>query len=295
MRLLLITLTALMLAAMPAAAQQQVEQDIQDSATTARVKSKLLVEGRLSPFDINTTTVENVVTLTGAVHTEPQKLLAEDIARSVPGVEDVVNNIHVMSGAYGQPDTRNFRDKMRDGKIAAAIRARLVASGQFKGLRIGIEVIDGVVLFSGIVGTEEQKERIEEIAMKSNGVRRIVNNLLVRPKEPMDPIKNIGRQLSDEWVEKRVEMAILTNRHVSIREVNVEVDDDIVILTGYVADEEQRAFAEELARSVGGVKEVENHILLRPPDLETAGVPNTVRPPEGEQEPPLLEPIDPVE
>ncbi len=97
----------------------------------------------------------------------------------------------------------------------------------------------------------------------------------------------------------------MTNRHVSSREVDVEVDDDTVILTGYVAAEEERAFAEELAKSVGGVEKVENRILLRPADLESAGVPNTVRPPEGEtettpepetpEEPPLLEPIDPVE
>lgn len=288
-----------------AAPAADLDQDIEDSATTARVKSKLLTAAKLSPFDINTTTVDGEVTLTGAVHTEPQKALAEDLAREVPGVVDVKNNIHVMHGAYGQPDSRSLRDKMRDGKIKAAIRARLMAHGEFKGLRIGLEVIDGVVLMSGIVGTEAKKERLAEIAMESKGVKRIVNDLTVRPKEPMDPIKNIGRQVSDEWVEKRVELALMMNRHISIRDVGVEVDDDVTVLTGYVAAEEERAFAEELAKSVGGVEEVENRILLRPAELDSVGVPNTVRPPEAEggeeaegaedEESLMLEPLEPLD
>lgn len=271
------------LAAAPAV--HAVEQAIEDTATTGRVEAKFLANSQLNPFNINTTTEGGVVTLTGGVRTQEQKELAEELARAVPGVVDVRNNIIVVGTPFGEGARRGFRDRMRDAGVSASVRARVTGKGEFRGLRIGIETINGHVLLSGVVPTQEQKERIGQLAAETRGVQRVINNLTVSPKEPRDFVQNIGRQVSDEWVEKRVETAILMNRHLSIRKLGVEVDDHVVILTGFVDTGEQRTLAGELAASIQGVEQVRNEIALRPEGLTPPPSPD----------PPVLEPIDPPE
>ncbi|MCF6286686.1 MAG: BON domain-containing protein, partial [Candidatus Hydrogenedentes bacterium] len=103
-----------------------------------------------------------------------------------------------------------------------------------------------------------------EVAGETKGVRELVNNLKVRPKDSSDPLLGVGRQLSDEWLESRVETAFFLNRHLSTREIDVEVDDGICILTGSVNSTEKQAVAAQIARSIHGVQEVRTYITVRP-------------------------------
>ena len=45
---------------------------VSDAAITAEVEASFLLHEKLNPFDINTTTVDGTVTLTGAVANEEQ-------------------------------------------------------------------------------------------------------------------------------------------------------------------------------------------------------------------------------
>lgn len=46
---------------------------------------------------------------------------------------------------------------------------------------VQVEVRDGVVYLSGIVRSEEEKERAEEIARDVEGVEKVVNEIEVQP------------------------------------------------------------------------------------------------------------------
>ena len=91
----------------------------------------------------------------------------------------------------------------------------------------------------------------------------VKNELTVRAKEERGPLSTVGREVSDEWVEKRVETAIALNRHNQAwRALNVEVDDDVCILTGTVDTDEEKDLAEAVAMSIYGVQEVRNEIKI---------------------------------
>jgi len=60
-----------------------------DSAITAKIKSKYLVEKNLSSFKISVETKDNTVILSGFVDSAEQKARAEKIATSVDGVKSV--------------------------------------------------------------------------------------------------------------------------------------------------------------------------------------------------------------
>jgi osmotically-inducible protein OsmY len=68
---------------------------IEDSVLTAKVKTALIQQQGLQGFDINVTTHNGIVQLSGFVDTDVQKELAAQIARNVDGVAQLVNNIIV--------------------------------------------------------------------------------------------------------------------------------------------------------------------------------------------------------
>ncbi len=74
-------------------------ENIDDSSITAAVKAKLAAEqiGTLTRIDVDTN--QGVVALNGTVKTPEMRTRAEQIARDVKGVRDVVNNLRVQAAA----------------------------------------------------------------------------------------------------------------------------------------------------------------------------------------------------
>lgn len=234
-----------------------------DAQITTRIATAYLLDDQISAFNINTNTEDGVVTISGSVVDEVQKQLAEDIARSVPGVVEVHNNIVVMDMPVPEPPKRSWGQVVKDRGVSAAIRSRLLYHKQFQGLSLDIHSFNGVVTLSGVVRDEDSKDTIERIAFDTRGVNRVVNNLVVRPKEADYSSNNIARGVSDAWIEKRVESALFMNRHVSIGDLNVRVVNGLCLLTGVVPTDAQKQLASVVASSVAGVREVRNNILVR--------------------------------
>ena len=234
---------------------------VSDVRITARIETLFLLNEELSPLNINTTTNKGVVTLTGSVVDDVQKGLAAELAEGVDGVRSVVNHLVVVDTPPEAPN-RSWRQHVEDRTISASIRSRLLYHKQFKAMKIDVKCRDGNVTLSGVVDSEEHKDRIGRIAEETRGVASVTNNLTVYQKAKMDVVANLGRQVADEWVEKRVETAILMNRHVGIRDLGVEVDDGTCILTGVVRSAEQRELVGAIAASVCGVQSIHNNIAI---------------------------------
>jgi osmotically-inducible protein OsmY len=279
----LITALAL-LTAMTAAAD--LDQKTEDAAITARVETMFLLNQHLNPFNINTNTREGVVTLVGSVNDEVQKDLAGELAASADGVKSVNNEIIVSPNTYGEKERRKFGQKVKDQTTTASVRARLLYHREFKGLQIGVETINGVVRLHGVVKSDPQRRRIEEVTRETRGVIDVINDLVLRNRDPLEAPRPLGQSISDEWLEKRVETQLLLNRHLSIRELDVEVNEGVVILTGSVNEDRERVLATNLAQSIQGVNEVRNEISLRDPTAPLYTEP---------VDPPVLEGSDPEE
>jgi osmotically-inducible protein OsmY len=68
---------------------------------------------------------------------------------------------------------------LTDDEIHDKVMARLAADRDVKGGGIEVDVKDGVVTLSGKVREESQKLKAERIARKVQGVKQVVNNLVV--------------------------------------------------------------------------------------------------------------------
>ncbi|HEX6212614.1 MAG TPA: BON domain-containing protein, partial [Methylomirabilota bacterium] len=68
---------------------------VDDSSTTAAVKSKLVADRPANLTAVGVDTVNGVTYLTGVVETPQQRIRAEQLAWQASGVRQVVNNIQV--------------------------------------------------------------------------------------------------------------------------------------------------------------------------------------------------------
>ena len=74
---------------------QSTGEDIDDHATSMRVKSALAGDADYKYQDVKVQTFKGVVQLSGFVDTRTQKSRAEELAKNVPDVRSVENNITV--------------------------------------------------------------------------------------------------------------------------------------------------------------------------------------------------------
>lgn len=68
---------------------------VDDKVVTARVKAKLLEDKSTGGMSINVDTLNGVVALSGFAKSSAEKSQADSLARSTPGVRQVVNNLIV--------------------------------------------------------------------------------------------------------------------------------------------------------------------------------------------------------
>ncbi len=86
-------------AATPAPAQAEAPKPDVDQALAAAVKAALEADKRVNAQGIDVTAKGGVVTLWGTVARAERRARAVTIARAVPGVKSVQNNLQVVSGS----------------------------------------------------------------------------------------------------------------------------------------------------------------------------------------------------
>jgi osmotically-inducible protein OsmY len=154
---------------------------------TAKVQSKYFLDDEVKGRDIDVTTSNGVVTLTGRVDNEAERRQALALARTTEGVKEVVDRLEI--GA-GEADTaRGPAEKERidpvsdlsrpDEWITMKIQSKYFLDSDVKGHEINVDTVKGVVTLKGSVASAAQKSQAEQLAKDTEGVTRIVNQLTV--------------------------------------------------------------------------------------------------------------------
>jgi osmotically-inducible protein OsmY len=68
-----------------------------------------------------------------------------------------------------------------DTNITAAVKTKLATGEKASTLtRINVDTVRGVVSLNGVVATEQDRARAEQLAGQVGGVRRVINNLQIQ-------------------------------------------------------------------------------------------------------------------
>jgi len=149
-----------------------------DTGITAQVKARLASDARTQASDISVETNNGVVTLSGTVADADAKSAAEELARNVPEVAGVNNQIaapnaidEMAAGAEQAADKAGA--VIDDSWITTKVKTALLSDALTKGTQISVDTLQGVVTLSGTVATDAERSRAVEIAQSTEGVARV--------------------------------------------------------------------------------------------------------------------------
>jgi hyperosmotically inducible protein len=83
-----------------------------------------------------------------------------------------------------------------------------------------------------------------------------------RPTESRDA----GSAISDSWITAKTKIALFADDRVAGRQVHVETRNGVVILNGKVDSTDAKAAAEQVARGIEGVRQVQNNLQVVAPE-----------------------------
>jgi hypothetical protein len=81
-------------------------------------------------------------------------------------------------------------------------------------------------------------------------------------KEAKDLGRKIGNSSEDLWIWTKTRAALAYTDALRDVTINVDVENEVVTLSGTVPTEAQKAKAEEIARSIEGIKSVKNELMV---------------------------------
>ena len=167
----------------PTAHSDSVGAAISDTDITAKVKLKLAGVKGLKGSDVDVTTTNAVVTLTGTATTSDAKDEAERLTKEVKGVKDVDNELKTPSssetGAKTKAVASDVKHEVSDSWITTKVKSELLADSLTKGFDIKVVTTKGVVVLSGKLPNEDAVKRSKEIAEKVDGVKSVDTKDLV--------------------------------------------------------------------------------------------------------------------
>lgn len=215
-----------------------------DEEIRINIIRELKKERRISnPNLIEVKVKGGVATLGGYVEHYMDQLSAIAAAERVPGIEGVVQEIEVRL-----PEA----SKRSDLEIVRAASDAIEHNSLIPHDCVKISVYDGWVTLDGNLQEEHQKQEAEITINKLLGVKKVINNIVVKPQlKPYDITMQIERVFQH--------MAV---HHA--QDIHVEINNGKVILSGIVRAWIEKIEAEEAAHEVPGVTEVENKLEVTP-------------------------------
>ena len=147
---------------------------IDDSVVTANVMATFVSDSDIKSQDLKVETRKGDVQLSGFVENQAQMDRAVVVARAVPGVTAVHNNM-ALKGA-----PRTVGVKVDDGIVTAGVKAALMADEKVKSLDIAVVTRKGEVQLSGFVDGQSQMDRAEMIATAVEGVSSVSNVMSIK-------------------------------------------------------------------------------------------------------------------
>lgn len=212
-----------------------------DTVVQKDVQEAIKWEPLLYAAKIGVLVTNGVVTLTGTVDNYTKKTQADDIAKNVSGVKEVIDNINVR--------LMNLL-KESDSEIAVAVDAALNSNWAIPNDTVDTSVNDGWVTLTGKLDREYKRVAVKEAVARLSGVAGVSNNTTLEPErtngiEELD----IRNALARHWALSKCSI------HVTISGIKVT-------LTGSVNSWYQKDEAGKIVWKAPGVGVVDNKLII---------------------------------
>jgi hyperosmotically inducible protein len=162
------------------------------------------------------------------------------------------------AGYKAATDERSIGQMWNDSTITTSVKSALVKDPNVNALSVDVDTLEGVVILTGVIETENSAKRAVEIAQKMPGVRKVKNNLQVGQK-------TWGQALDDKVIGSKIKAKLINEPGIRSFNIDVDVNNGIVTLTGLVEYRHQKNRAIEIARTTSGTLRVIDNLKARNP------------------------------
>ena len=171
----------------------------------------------------------------------------------------IVGVLAVASACSATRTQQSAGEVIDDSVLTSKVKVALIDDPTTKAGQINVETYRGVVQLGGFVDNAQQKAQATKVARSVTGVKEVRNDLLVSTK----PHATTGQDVDDSVLTTSVKAKLMDDSTTKAYEINVGTQKGVVQLTGFVDSTTMKARAGELARSVNGVKEVRNNLIVK--------------------------------
>lgn len=227
------------------------------------VREALSEDSRFAGREIDIEVEDGRVTLSGQVRNRLLKSEAVRLARNTAGVNGVTDRIEVSVG-----------DQVDAEALGERIARTLGRNSELRGRQIESEYRDGTVVLSGTVGSGYARNKAESLVSGLDGVREVENRIEVEGDGNTGftyydyygfhdysdrAVNERDESLGDDELKAKVEREFFWSWYVDGGDIEVNVTDGTVVLTGEVDDLAEKQAAERNAREAGAFQ-VENRL-----------------------------------
>lgn len=215
-----------------------------ESEIREKVKRNIRRDERIAKTGINIRVNGNTVSLEGKVPSPNASRAAENDAYMVMGVRTVENYLAIEPPAgYKQPT---------DLEIEESVRSTLTWNNQIDSTNIDVAVRNGIVELNGSIGSYHEMRLAEEVCSTLNGVREILNNIMV----------NTRHENNDELIADNVFEALDNDPLVNSADIDISINSGMVTLSGTVQDYVSANAAHDALLYIPGVRGIVNNINI---------------------------------
>ena len=178
---------------------------------------------------------------------------------------------------------------VKDAWLVMKVHSEMVDEAVLNGSNIDVDVKDGVVTLQGTVPSAAARARALEVARKNDGVKNVVDQLRVGParsggtagavdrtagqveragEKAVDKAdgaaQRAGRAIDDGWIKSKIYAQYMAdwNTVLNDSDIDVDVDNNVVTLSGTVKSAEAKTKAVATARATDGVKSVRDMLKV---------------------------------
>ena len=144
-----------------------------------------------------------------------------------------------------------------DATIKLNISRKFLVSENNLFINIDTSVVEGMVLLTGIVKNQEVRIEVVKIVWEVEGVKEVINEIEIGDKTTIKEYAN------DVWITTQIKA--LAVKDIGLRSIsyNIETIRGKVYLAGLTSRPEQLETLINITKSVKGVKEVVNYVVIK--------------------------------
>ncbi len=197
---------------------------------------------RVNADRIGVAVTDGAVTLSGQVHTYPEKQAALRAVLRIRGVRVVANEIGVQHEFEASTDADIAREAALAFDRSVVVPTRAVTA----------TVHEQVITLTGAVDWQYQREEAQRAVATLPGVRGVHNTITVTPEAVVSPAQ----------AKSQITAALLRNAQVEADRIEVTITGSQVTLLGVVSSWAERHQAEHTAWCAPGVTHVDNRLSI---------------------------------